>query len=38
VRPTIPPTKNAAAMIEKKSDVSQSPMGAVLPQKVGQDA
>jgi hypothetical protein len=22
-------------MIEKKSDVSQSPMGAVLPEKVG---
>jgi hypothetical protein len=38
VRPTTVPTQNAATMIEKKSAVSQLPMGAVLPQKVGQDA
>src|SRR6476661_2384003 len=37
VRPTMVPTKNAAAMIEKNSEVSQLPMGAVLPGKVGQD-
>jgi hypothetical protein len=35
VRPTMVPTKKPAAMIEKKEPVSQSPMGAVLPGKVG---
>jgi hypothetical protein len=35
VRPTMIPTKNAAAMMERNDTVSQSPMGAVLPRKVG---
>src|SRR6476620_4274156 len=35
VSPTIVPTKNAAKMIEKKSDVSQSPMGAILHRRLG---
>src|SRR3954468_24291317 len=35
VRPTIVPTQNAAAMIEKKSAVNQSPMGAAFHRRLG---
>jgi hypothetical protein len=35
VSPTMVPTMNAAAMIEKKSAVSQSPMGAILHRRLG---
>src|ERR1700709_32859 len=36
VSPTMMPTKKAATMIEKKSAVSQSPMGAILRRRSGQ--